>query len=302
MDARFKYFKRCKKPKGAPTCRNIGLEKAAGEYVIFLDSDDLLAHYCMEIRVEKFQQNVDNDFLVFQSVLFEESLDGPLLLWNIETDESDLLRFLRTEPLWQTAGAIYRASFIRDKGGFTIGLPFLQDTELGIKLLLDKPRYRKFLQEPPNVYIRQDSKSLTRKNYFLGSGSIILKRMEILYAIIKKIKSENKSITKAEENTLWNTSYFFSKYLLLEFGLKRDFNRSWWKSCKFLEKGFLNFLISLIYPYILYLRKYSKYSIKVGQVYYNLYHNRLPNIHEMKKIKLHSIPFDKSGENRIEHS
>ncbi|UXX81111.1 glycosyltransferase [Reichenbachiella carrageenanivorans] len=49
-DARFKWLERHREPKGAPTCRNIGIEKSKGEYVIFLDSDDLLYPHCIEKR------------------------------------------------------------------------------------------------------------------------------------------------------------------------------------------------------------------------------------------------------------
>ncbi len=294
-DNRFKYFKRHREPKGAPTCRNIGLDKAEGEYVMFLDSDDLLADFCLERRVKKFKENQNCDFLAFQSVLFGDSLEQSLFLWNVETNESDLTRFLRTEPLWAICGALYKPNFIKDNNGFTESLPFLQDTELGMRLLLDKPKYKKYLQEKPDVYIRQDPQSLTRKDYFLGSGDIIKKRLEILNEISRRIVSENKTIIKEEESTFLSTIYFFSKYLLLEFGLKSDFNRNWLKSCKLFKKGFFRFFISLLYPYIIYSRKYSKYSIKAGQVYYRLFHNQLPDIDEMDKVKLHSVPYIKDA-------
>lgn len=42
-DCRFKLFSRPENsPKGANSCRNIGMEKATGKYVIFFDSDDLM--------------------------------------------------------------------------------------------------------------------------------------------------------------------------------------------------------------------------------------------------------------------
>src|SRR5690554_6036808 len=38
-DYRFKLFIRNREPKGAPTCRNIGLSIANGQYINFFDSD-----------------------------------------------------------------------------------------------------------------------------------------------------------------------------------------------------------------------------------------------------------------------
>ena len=70
-DTRFKIIKRsatCK--KGANSCRNIGMNKATGDYIIFLDSDDLLKSNCLESRIKIFQKKQEFDFLVFQSELF----------------------------------------------------------------------------------------------------------------------------------------------------------------------------------------------------------------------------------------
>ena len=46
-DSRVKVFKRDREPKGACTCRNIAVSKATGEFLIFLDTDDLLASFCI---------------------------------------------------------------------------------------------------------------------------------------------------------------------------------------------------------------------------------------------------------------
>lgn len=51
-DGRFKYIKRnADQPKGAASCRNIGLEKAKGDYIQFLDSDDILAKTKFEYQL-----------------------------------------------------------------------------------------------------------------------------------------------------------------------------------------------------------------------------------------------------------
>ena len=55
-DSRIKAFKRHRMPKGPSTCRNIGAEKAAGKYLVFLDSDDLLAEHCLSQRIEMMQK------------------------------------------------------------------------------------------------------------------------------------------------------------------------------------------------------------------------------------------------------
>lgn len=51
-DFRFKYFKRPPdRVKGGCTCRNIGLEQSEGEYIQFLDSDDLISINKLEEQI-----------------------------------------------------------------------------------------------------------------------------------------------------------------------------------------------------------------------------------------------------------
>ena len=46
---------RTKEKKGPSSCRNIGIKNAKGNYIIFIDSDDLIGPYCLENRVKKMQ-------------------------------------------------------------------------------------------------------------------------------------------------------------------------------------------------------------------------------------------------------
>lgn len=67
--------KRERLPKGAPTCRNIGLELAKGEFIIFLDSDDLISSNCLKNRLEFIESNTEIDFAVFRARSFHDIED-----------------------------------------------------------------------------------------------------------------------------------------------------------------------------------------------------------------------------------
>ncbi len=70
QDERFSLYKRPKDyPKGANACRNIGLTKLKGEYVIFFDSDDLMLENHLEVKV-KYLESDDYDFVVCKSEYF----------------------------------------------------------------------------------------------------------------------------------------------------------------------------------------------------------------------------------------
>ena len=57
LDRRFRFFKRPNtKPKGVNSCRNIGLEIAKGDYVVFFDSDDLMTENHLEVKLNTIQK------------------------------------------------------------------------------------------------------------------------------------------------------------------------------------------------------------------------------------------------------
>src|SRR5690606_11806773 len=118
-EPRIRILQRTSAPKGANHCRNIGIREARGKYLIFLDSDDLIALNCLERRLRYFEENPDCDFLVFNTLLFREKIGDYNYLWNVDSDESDLCRFLRQDVVWHTSGPIHRkeALLARDQIG-----------------------------------------------------------------------------------------------------------------------------------------------------------------------------------------
>ena len=64
-DIRFKLLNREREPKGAPTCRNIGLANANGEFLIFLDSDDILFSHALKERTMFILKHSELDFCCF---------------------------------------------------------------------------------------------------------------------------------------------------------------------------------------------------------------------------------------------
>lgn len=74
-DIRFKYRHRSKnKPKGANSCRNIGLSESKGDYIIFFDSDDLMTPDHIEIKINSILK-YKTDFVITKTKYFNSDKD-----------------------------------------------------------------------------------------------------------------------------------------------------------------------------------------------------------------------------------
>lgn len=102
IDTRIQLFKRVRIPKGPPTCRNIGLEKSNGEYIIFLDSDDLLDSCCLENRNRFMLNKPALDCGVARGLVFKnESYDSDLLISSFKYGDA-ITAFLNFDIPWIT--------------------------------------------------------------------------------------------------------------------------------------------------------------------------------------------------------
>ncbi|WP_051119638.1 glycosyltransferase family 2 protein [Gillisia sp. CAL575] len=84
IDNRFKFIKRpLSRNKGAATCRNIGLENATGDYIQFLDSDDILATNKFEIQIELLKNEDLNAIATCRYGIMKTMQGNPKILYGL---------------------------------------------------------------------------------------------------------------------------------------------------------------------------------------------------------------------------
>ena len=110
-DKRIKLFERDRLPKGGSTCRNIGLQHAKGDFVIYLDSDDLLKSTSLENRIFEIKKNKYVDFVVYPMSTFYKKIGDSKSVW-IPPSKNHLSKFLSHDLPWQTMQPMWKKEFL----------------------------------------------------------------------------------------------------------------------------------------------------------------------------------------------
>lgn len=142
-DIRFRAVSRRGDLRGANVCRNQGLSLAQGEFVVFLDSDDLLLNTSLENRVAAMDRTPGCAFGVFVTELFNVFIGDTRVLLNLFKPVPDLYRFLSNDSVWHTTGPIWRKRVVQELGGFDEALPCWQDWDLSVRALIARLPYFK---------------------------------------------------------------------------------------------------------------------------------------------------------------
>ncbi len=144
-DDRIHYVQRQTLPTGACACRNLGTTLTQGRYIIYLDSDDLLATTSLENRVAQMDANLDLDFGIFTGVLFKNRPDDLKILFNLDSKSLALDRFLSLDAPWQTTGPIWRKSSLDHYHlEWNENLLSWQDVEFHVHALALNLKYKNF--------------------------------------------------------------------------------------------------------------------------------------------------------------
>lgn len=145
---KIKVIKRERLPKGGQTCRNIGLDFASGEYIIFFDSDDLVSYTCLEKRHEFMELNKEIDFGIFPAKSFSDPLyfdkmSSNVMIWGVKRNNDDLSLFLSANHPFIVWTNIYRRlPLIEKKIRWDENVMLYQDFDFNISTLSSRLKYK----------------------------------------------------------------------------------------------------------------------------------------------------------------
>jgi glycosyltransferase involved in cell wall biosynthesis len=155
--------------RGANYCRNIGLKQSRGQYLMFLDADDVLANNCLEKRLKTANQYSSSNLLIFSMGVFLKKVGDDSRTWIPRTTDP-LNDFLQHKLPWSILQPFWKSDFIKELGGFDTDFKRLQDVELNTRALLHKKIQLQIIGGEPDCFYRVDE---SRKNFspsvFLGN-------------------------------------------------------------------------------------------------------------------------------------
>ncbi len=182
-DPRVRPLRREGEKGGAPVCRNQGFRASLGRYVVFLDSDDLLAPWCLEQRVALMDRNQDLDFSTWPGKIFSETVDPNGPPFNHWTAGADLDRLLTRDWAMSTPSQIWRRnSFESTVGLWDERLLSWQDVELHVRAIAKGCRYLRMTDY--DFYVRWHDTS-ERINVRQTSNTTHLERALLVFELME---------------------------------------------------------------------------------------------------------------------
>jgi glycosyltransferase involved in cell wall biosynthesis len=155
------------KNHGAPLARNIGIEIAQGEYIKFLDADDILLPECIEKQISEASQLPRNKkAIIYGDAIWVDQNNQPLINYSLrprQPEEDPIAHILSNSPL--TSCPLHKKDYLLDIGGFDPNLPRGQEHDLHLRLVLAGVE---FIYYPGSVYKYReyvDESRISQKGY-----------------------------------------------------------------------------------------------------------------------------------------
>ena len=212
-DPRVRLVLRDRAPKGAPTCRNIGMEQSReAEYLVFLDADDLITPDCFAQRVRFMQAHPSVDFASFPMKAFKTDKNDDTYWGFGVPGRQELLPSLL---YWKTLQIVVPSNIYRRERLTQAGVMWdeclhsMQDADFNIQSLTRGLRHAFDVDARIDYYYRQSQGTVSKR---ISAHSMFSSHLYLVGKVISAVRGA------------FGTRYDFSlrAYIVNFFGLFRN--------------------------------------------------------------------------------
>ncbi len=221
---------------GAGAARNLGAKGSKAEYFVFLDSDDRLAPWALEVFDKALQQHPGAAHMIgnAQNIRSPEDFNIAGLI-SQRYEEEFSVDFLACSPknrIWASGFAAIKREYFEFVGGFDERLRCHEDQDMSLRLAC-APGFVRVLS-PPTVFINQTEGSLSRGDIgviFDGILSVVNREQVGAYPggrgrqaerrAYLSVNARNQSLLFARRSSIWFASVLYLKTFVWHIRLRR---------------------------------------------------------------------------------
>lgn len=148
-DGKLLYYKQSN--QGAPVARNLGLEKATGDFVVFFDSDDLMFPDRIRLQAEAVIEN-DSDSCTCG---FTDSANNKKFIPHLDENKGVIGSLLHWNIMGSTQCWMYKKQLLVELGGYDVTYACYQDWDLTFRYL-SKNSNVSVVQESLTLFVNDD--------------------------------------------------------------------------------------------------------------------------------------------------
>lgn len=252
--------------KGANSCRNYGLEKSSGKYIIFVDSDDILAPYALLQRVQFMESHQEIDFGVFSALsINEEDENFNSLYYGHKLNDKTLNNLINKCLPFITWCLIFRKdALISSNITWDENLLSNQDADFNITCITKGLKF-KYSDSPPDYIWRQVNNSIWHRMIKPEQAESHIYYFNKLY---NKFKDDKEYSTDLSLLAIWlfsklinNPKYYLDKFLSIDFFKKKKLLKKKLLSLyklNYYKKIELKYILVLFFPYLQIITRYKE--------------------------------------------
>ncbi|MNK18132.1 UDP-Glc:alpha-D-GlcNAc-diphosphoundecaprenol beta-1,3-glucosyltransferase WfgD [compost metagenome] len=235
QDSRFKLFQRPPAhPKGANACRNIGMQKASGDYIIFFDSDDLMVENHIEKKITAIQSE-NYDYVIAKSKYFNNPENkNPLNYRDLGKIPITADNYIKKKINWITFDPIIKTSIAKsisfteknksaEEYNYFVKLVLTTNNATAIDEILTK---RRFHEGSYQVNLKTKVEIAENQFYYFYDTFLDVRNMNISKSSLQFLLLESCKILYRQKDLLTSSEKKeFYKHLIKTFGFFKGINK-----------------------------------------------------------------------------